>query len=96
MLEDNIARTGAVTDFLQDEHGAEMLLNSVMHGFSPKILTRNKVEYKCTCSRERFLSAILSLDKSELEDMKHKGEPIETSCQFCGSFHTFEVDEIVY
>ena len=93
-LEENISKTGAVTEYLKEDGGEELLLQLIMHGFSPKILSRSKVEYKCTCSRERFLSAILSLSPSELKDMKEKGEPIETSCQFCGAVHNFELDEL--
>lgn len=93
-LEENVAKTGSVTEVLKQDGGAELLLQSVMNGFSPRILSRENVEYKCTCSRERFLSAILSLSKAELTDMKEKGEPIETSCQFCGAVHNFELDEI--
>ena len=93
-LEENISQTGAVTEYLKENGGEELLLQSVMHGFFPEILSRSKVEYKCTCSRERFLSAILSLSKKELDDMKEKGEPVETSCQFCGAVHNFELDEL--
>jgi len=93
-LERNVVKTGVVTEILKKERGADLLLESVMDGFKPRILTRQSVEYKCTCSRERFLSAILSLSPRELEDMKAKGEPIETSCQFCGAVHNFELSEI--
>ena len=93
-LEKNTARIGAVTGFLKKEAGADLLLGSVMDGFSPRIIGRGSVEYKCTCSRSRFLDALLSLDKSERDDIKSKAEPIEIKCQFCEAVHVFEVDEI--
>ena len=93
-LEENVVKTGVVTEFLKNEDGADLLLESVMSGFKPRILKRQNVEYKCTCSRERFFSAILSLSKNELNDMKEKGEPIETSCQFCPAVYNFELDDI--
>jgi len=92
-VERNVAATGAVTGVLKDGD-AGALLESVMAGFSPRILERRPVEYRCTCSRERFLSAVLSLDKAELEDMRVKGEPVEVCCQFCEAVYVFEVDEI--
>jgi len=92
-IERNVAATGAVTDILKDG-GTEALLESAMSGFSPRIIERGKVEYKCTCNRERFLTAVLSLDECELEDMKLKGEPIEVCCQFCEAVYTFGVNEI--
>lgn len=93
-LERNVANVGSVTNILKEDGGAELLLHSVMDGFEPHILLRQDVQYKCTCSRERFLSAVLSLNETELEDMREKGEPIETSCQFCGAVHTFEISEL--
>jgi len=93
-IEKNVAKTGAVTDVLKDGD-ADALLDSVMAGFSPKILERTEVEYRCTCGRERFLSAVLSLDKAEIEDMRQKGEPIEVCCQFCENKYVFEPDELI-
>ena len=92
-LEKNVAETGAVTDVLKNS-GAQGLLDSVMAGFEPRIIERIPVEYKCTCGRERFLKAVSSLDKSEIDDMKQKGEPIEVTCQFCDAVYHFEPDEI--
>ena len=89
-LEKNIAATGAVTDTLI-KHNAEALVAMVMSGFSPKVIERKSVEYKCSCSRERVLSAVLSLNKSEIEDMRSQGEPIETTCQFCDAVYTFDL-----
>jgi len=92
-LEKNVADTGAVTDLLKDGDAAA-LMESIMTGFSPRILERLGVGYKCTCSRERFLAAVLSLDKSEIDDMKDKGEPVEVCCQFCEAVYTFDPAEL--
>jgi len=92
-VENNVSATGAVTGMLRDG-GAEMLLESAMSGLSPRILERSAVEYRCTCSRERFLAAVMSLDKCELDDMRARGEPIEVCCQFCEAAYVFCVDEI--
>ena len=92
-IENNVAATGAATEVLK-RGGAEALLESIMAGFEPRILERSAVEYRCTCSRERFLSAVMSLDKGELEDMKEKGEPIEVCCQFCEAVYVFGIDEL--
>ena len=90
-LERNVEATGAVVGILRTG-GAEKLMKSVMSGFSPRILERFAVEYKCMCSRERFLAAIQSLEKEEIEDMKLKAKPIEVRCQFCEAVYTFDPD----
>lgn len=92
-VEKNVASTGAVTKALA-EGMAETLVSSVMSGFSPKILERMNVEYKCSCSRERILSAIAGLDRTEIDDMEREGKPIEVTCQFCDLVYTFEPFEL--
>jgi len=92
-VEKNVAATGAVTDVL-NRGGAEALLSSVMAGFSPRVIERLSVEYRCTCSRERFRNAILSLDKAELEDMRMTGEPVEVSCRFCEAVQVYDISEL--
>jgi len=92
-VEKNVVKTGAVTDVLRDS-GVEALLNSVMDGFDPQIIERHNVEYRCFCSHERFFAAVSSLDKSEIEDMKRVGEPVEVKCQFCDAVYYFEPEEL--
>jgi len=94
-VEKNVAATGAVTEILKCGN-ADALLESVMNGFSPRVIERLNVEYRCTCTRERFLTAVLSLDESELDDMRRKGEPVEVSCQFCESVFVYDIEELAY
>ena len=89
----NVAATGAVTSVLSGG-GVGALLESVMSGFSTRVIERRSVEYRCSCSRERFLAAVLSLDKSELDDIKEKGEPVEVLCQFCDAAYSLAPDEL--
>ncbi|MCL2226401.1 MAG: Hsp33 family molecular chaperone HslO [Oscillospiraceae bacterium] len=92
-VESNVGATGAVTDVLFSG-GADALLESVMSGFSPKVIERMPVEYRCTCNRERFLTAVLSLSKGEIDEMVAEGEPIEVCCQFCDHAYVFEISEL--
>ena len=92
-VEENVKKTGAVTNVLAGGD-ANTLVQSVMSGFSPVIAYRQTVEYKCFCSRERFLSGISGLDRSEIEDIKRVGEPIEVTCQFCDAVYVFSPEEL--
>jgi len=93
-IEKNVETTGPVTDVLKNGD-AEALLESVLNGFFPKIIDTHEVEYRCTCSRERFLAAVMSLEQSEIDDMKNDGEPIEVCCQFCDAKYVFEPEELI-
>ena len=92
-VESNVAAAGPVTSVLL-YGGIEALFQSVLSGFSPRIIDRAVVEYRCPCSRERVAAMISSLGQCEIEDMKQQGKPIEVTCQFCDSIYTFEPDEI--
>ena len=93
LVERNVAATGYVTEVLAQK-SADTLLLSVMSGFSPQIIERRTVEYRCSCNRGRVLSAISGLDISELDDIRTKGDPIEVTCQFCDEVYTFDPNEL--
>ncbi|MDR1327986.1 MAG: Hsp33 family molecular chaperone HslO [Oscillospiraceae bacterium] len=92
-VERNIAETGYVTSVL-DGGSAEELISRVMRGLEPKILSRDAVEYKCGCSRERVASALAGIGKKEREDIIAKGEDVEVTCRFCDAVYTFSPAEI--
>jgi molecular chaperone Hsp33 len=93
ILEQNVAKTGVVTNVLVSD-GHEKLLEQIMAGLSPRILERHYVGYRCSCSRERMLSAVLCLGKDEIDDMVEKAEPIEITCQFCDEVYVFQPTEL--
>jgi molecular chaperone Hsp33 len=92
-LERNIADTGAVTSVLSDG-SAEELIRRVLRGFSPEILERSPVEYRCYCSRERVIEAISSIHENDIREMEEKGEPLEVTCQFCDAVYVVAPKEI--
>jgi molecular chaperone Hsp33 len=93
-VEQNIEKVGAVTSILaSSDH--ENMLRLVMEGFSPRILEKTFVGYRCFCSRERVLSAVFALGKSEIEEMREKAQPIETTCQFCDEVYVIAPEELL-
>lgn len=59
-----------------------------------KYLDGQEVEFKCNCSRERMLSGLAALGKSDIEEITKDGKPIETVCRFCNSKYVFEPSEL--
>ena len=93
-LEKNIADTGTVTGVLA-AGSAQELVYRVLNGFDAQILQRRPIEYKCYCTRERVLKALMCIGDSELEDMERKGEPVEVTCQFCDIAYHVDPQEIM-
>lgn len=93
MLEQNVADTGPVTDILKD-HGPEVLAARVLAGFTPQLLEEQPIAYRCYCSRERVIAALLSTGEKAVKEMAEAGEDTEVCCQFCDKIHRFTSAEI--
>lgn len=92
-LEDNIFLMDQLTTIL-DEDGPETVINQVMKGFEPEIVSRTPVEYRCYCSHERVRGAIATVGTDALKDMIAAGQTIEVSCQFCDATYSFQTKEL--
>lgn len=93
-LENNIKEMKPITTLLDEGKTIEEIVKIALKGFEVEVLSEQTAEYKCNCSRERFESALKSLNQEELESMANEMEKAETVCQFCGSVYTFTSDEI--
>lgn len=92
-LEENIKNMPPVTTVLF-EKGAHELVNILTGGFEAKVLTREEVSYKCTCSRQKTVDALISCGEAELKDMILKGEDVEVGCIFCDEKQIFTSEEV--
>ncbi len=92
-LEDNIFFMDQLTTILAED-GPETVIQQVMKGFEPEIVSRSPVEYRCYCSRERVRGAIATVGGDALREMISAGQAIEVSCQFCDTKYTFQTAEL--
>jgi molecular chaperone Hsp33 len=58
------------------------------------VTDRRPASFRCSCSRDRVRRVLLSLGRSELEEMIAEGRPVELKCQFCGKAYSFTTEEI--
>ena len=72
----------------------EALLRTVMSDFDLKILETCPVEYRCYCSRERVERALISLGRTELEQMLSEQGGCQLTCQFCDAVYEFTAEDI--
>ncbi len=92
-IEDNIFMMDQLTTILHED-SAEEVLNQVLRGLEPQILSRDEVEYRCYCSRERVAEALRSTGVETLRELSEAGNSTEITCQFCGKQYLFEADEL--
>ena len=94
-VEEGVAKLGAVTAALMREGmDAETLLRQVLPGFELETLERHPVEYKCYCSRERVVKALVSLGPDELRALIEEQGKAELTCQFCDAVYEFSREEL--
>ena len=51
-------------------------------------------EYRCTCCRENYLRALISLNDADMTELEQTDEDVECCCRFCGKKYTFTLDEL--
>lgn len=59
-----------------------------------EVIEEIPVEFKCTCSKRRFASGILTLGKKEIQDMIDTEHGANTVCHFCGKEYNFTEKEL--
>ena len=93
-VEGGIMAAGAVSAILEKNDDPEAMLRTVMSDFDLKILETCPVEYRCYCSRERVERALISLGRTELEQMLSEQGGCQLTCQFCDPVYEFTAEDI--
>lgn len=93
-VEGGIMAAGAVSAILEKNDDPEAMLRTVMSDFDLKILETCPVEYRCYCGRERVERALISLGRTELEQMLSEQGGCQLTCQFCDAVYEFTAEDI--
>ena len=93
-IEAGVKKLGPVSAALDRGLDAEDLLREVLDGFELDILQTHPVEYRCACSRDRVVRALISLGRQELREMIEEQGQAELSCQFCDKVYRFSREEL--
>ncbi len=94
-IEANMKLIPSPSAMIASGKGAEDIIAAAMSGLEYDIFDSFDIEYKCTCSRDKYLRALIGLPDSDVKELQDSGEPIETSCHFCGKKYVFDPSEIV-
>ena len=93
-IEENIKKMSSVTTLLSEGKSVEDIAMMALDGLEPNVLDDFKVSYRCTCSREKVETALISTGKEELLDMA-KDEQTQVECHFCDKKYVFTSAEIM-
>ena len=67
----------------------EELADGWFRGLNPRLLEREPVRYRCTCSRDRMEKALLAIGKKDLQSLIDDGKGAELGCHFCRKTYFF-------
>ncbi len=93
-LEQNLSKVSSVTSMLEDGKMPEEILFTVLDGMDVEIMEKNSTGFACNCNKNRVEKALISIGKSNIQEMIDDGESIEVKCHFCNTGYDFSVEEL--
>lgn len=93
-IENRLKQIPPVSKLIQQGLTPEELLEELLGKENIKILDKMPVSFTCSCSKERFASAIISLGAEEIEDMIVTEGKAEAHCHFCNEKYQYSKEEL--
>ncbi|HYE14229.1 MAG TPA: Hsp33 family molecular chaperone HslO [Pyrinomonadaceae bacterium] len=90
-VEASVGRTPHTTALIRDGATPTDMLRAALGGLPFEVLEEREVGFTCTCSYERAISIISSIDRGELEAMLREDRGAAMTCHFCNE--TYRIDE---
>lgn len=93
-LEATLGSVDPVTTLLDQGKNPEQIMEIILGDFDPKIMERIPTRFYCSCDKERIEKALISVGKTELQEMIEEGKTIEVNCHFCNHSYPVTVEEL--
>ncbi|HEY9576819.1 MAG TPA: Hsp33 family molecular chaperone HslO, partial [Pseudobacillus sp.] len=93
-IEERISNMTPISKLIEKGMSPEEILYYVLGKENVKILEQMPVSFECTCSKERFGNAVVSLGKEEIQEMIDEDGQAEAQCHFCNEKYLFTKDEL--
>lgn len=93
-LENRLKDFSSITTLMEEKMTPADMMQKLFHNYDIVINNEITPQYQCDCSKQRVYSAVMSIGRTELEEMISDNKPIEVCCHFCNRNYTFSVDEL--
>lgn len=94
VIEEKISNMTPVSKLIEKGLNPEELLTEILGEGNIKFLETMPIEFKCTCSKERFEQAIISLGEKDITEIIEEEGQAETHCHFCNAKYLFNKEEL--
>lgn len=93
-VEQSVMQTPHATRLIREGARPVDMLRAALGGLDLEILSEQPVRFACTCSRERAVSLISSIESAELESMLREDKGAAMTCHFCNSTYNVSEEEL--
>ncbi len=93
-IDENLKMVSSVSAMIEEGKTAKDVIDTVFEGIPYDVFDEFDTEYRCNCSRDRYLKALVSLPDDDIAELKRTNEPVECECRFCGAKYVFDLAEI--
>ena len=84
-----------ITRQLKDGKTPEELLAAVFDGVPYHTIETRQLSFRCSCSRARIEQALITLGRSQIEEIIRGQEVFDISCHFCNRSYVFRKDHLL-
>ena len=93
-IEKRLKEIPPISTLIESGLSPEEILKEIIEKDQIKFLETIPVSFTCTCSKERFGNAIISLGQEEIQDMIDTDGQAEAHCHFCNEKYIFTKEEL--
>lgn len=92
-LEANLKQLKPVSTMINEGMDAKGIIGAIFDGMDVNYFEPAELEFKCSCSKQKIESVLLSIGETELASLIDDGRA-EVSCHFCGDKYSFSQTEL--
>ena len=95
IIQDALTSMQSVGISLSEGKSLSSIISDTFGDFYPNVVGSREIEFKCSCSHERFSSYLAGLEKKDRDEIYENGPfPVKTLCHNCNTEYSFEKEEL--
>ena len=93
-LEEALKNAAPISEMIDQGMTPEDILTKIIGNMGFELLEKQPIAWKCDCSEERVAHAIMSISKSDIQEMIDDEKPAEVKCHFCEKNYVFTTEKL--
>ena len=94
ILQANIDYMPALSQLIAERKSLEEIAGEIYGLVEFDVLESSEAAYRCTCAREKYAEALVSLGSEELRQLREEDGGAEIICQFCNTCYYFDAADL--